>query len=164
MLQTILDAVKEAGLIAKRKQEGIESCSKEDKSPVTEVDIELSAFIRSRIKKFTDLDNHMFVDEEFEEGHAEQYLRFENVEYAWFVDPIAGTMAYLNGLSFYAVSIGVLRNGKFLVPSVQELAGLSGEKGSKVFDEMKKSGDKIYNDITVFLRDRYAKKHGGKDG
>ena len=44
-----------------------------------------------------------------EEGTDEQT---EESEFIWVLDPLDGTLNYINGLPIYAVSIGVLRNGE----------------------------------------------------
>lgn len=126
MINLIIETLLEAGEIARNKQKHISAKPKSDNSPVTEADLEVSKLIRKRISKYTNLPNHMFVDEEFERSHEEHWAEYEKAEYSWFIDPIAGTMSYLNGLPFYAISVGVLKNkkpycGGIYLPALKEL-------------------------------------------
>lgn len=126
MLDIILSVLKKTGQLAISKQNYIKAVPKVDKTPVTEVDLEISTIVRNAIKPFIENPDHMFVDEEFSQSSEEQWSSFKNATYSWFIDPISGTLVYLNGLPFYGISIGVLKNGKphvggVYLPALDEL-------------------------------------------
>lgn len=112
MINLIIKTLLEAGEIARNKQKNVSALPKIDNSPITEVDLEVSKLVRDRISSYTNLPNHMFIDEEFDREPKEHWAEYEKAEYSWLIDPIAGTMSYLNGLPFYAISVGVLKDKK----------------------------------------------------
>ncbi len=126
ILEVVIKAVKEAGAFAVSHQAGIEAVPKRDKSPVTKVDLAVSKMIQKAIKPYTDLPNHALIDEENEEDKATPWKLFSEREFAWFIDPISGTLSYLNGLPFFGISVGLLRKGKpylgvVSIPALKEL-------------------------------------------
>ena len=112
ILEVVIKAVKEAGTFALSHQADIEAVPKRDKSPVTKVDLAVSKMIQQAIRPYTDLPNHALIDEESEEDRATPWKLFSEREFAWFIDPISGTLSYLNGLPFFGISVGLLRKGK----------------------------------------------------
>ena len=112
ILDMLIAVVKKAGRFAIKHQAEIEAVPKKDKSPVTKVDLAVSKMIQKAIKPYTDLPNHVLIDEENEEDKATPWKLFSNREFAWFIDPISGTISYLNGLPFFGISVGLLRRGK----------------------------------------------------
>jgi myo-inositol-1(or 4)-monophosphatase len=80
-------------------QTGVQPDFKVDDSPVTIVDREAEALIRSRIeKKYPD---HAIVGEEY--GRSED----ENASHRWYIDPIDGTKAFVCGVPLYSVLLGL---------------------------------------------------------
>lgn len=74
--------------------------SKGMRNPVTDLDKELETFLRSAIAR--DFPDHAILGEEGTGVEAEKS------EYCWVLDPLDGTTNFVNGLPFFAVSIGVL--------------------------------------------------------
>lgn len=79
----------------KGKREGID--------PVTEADREIESFVRRELEqRFPD---HAFVGEEGEGGGAEPRL------HTWVLDPLDGTVNFMNGLPLFACSLALLEAG-----------------------------------------------------
>jgi myo-inositol-1(or 4)-monophosphatase len=74
---------------------------KADESPVTEYDLESEKLIRARLAELTP---EIPVVGEEQGGEA-------SGELTWYCDPIDGTVNFLRGHPFFAVSLGVLRAG-----------------------------------------------------
>ena len=126
ILKVVINAVKEAGNFALKHQAGIEAVPKRDKSPVTKVDLAVSQMIQKAIEPYTNLPNHVLIDEESEEDRATPWKLFSEREFSWFIDPISGTLSYLNGLPFFGISVGLLRKGRpylgvVSLPALKEL-------------------------------------------
>ncbi len=133
MLDTVINIIKKAGLIALNRQSELSIASKNDKSPVTNIDIEVSNFIKKELAHFINNQNHIFIDEEDFETNPTQWDDFNKSEYAWFIDPISGTLSYLNGIPLYGISIGLLKNkkpylGAVYLPCLNELYWFSNGK------------------------------------
>ena len=72
-------------------------------NPVSDTDHAVEAMIEERIR--TQFPDHAFLGEETVDS-------FDSAaEFTWAVDPIDGTQNFVNGLSFYSCSVGVLQNG-----------------------------------------------------
>ncbi len=93
-----------AGSIAQRYfQTNLESRRKADNSRVTQVDIEIEQFLRERIgQRYPE---HGIMGEE-------QGLSATDREYVWSLDPLDGTDAFVSGLPIWAVSVGLLHDGR----------------------------------------------------
>ena len=82
------------------------SKKKEKVDPVTELDIKIEKFIRSKIRlKFP---SHSILGEELPD-------EINNEEFKWYIDPIDGTKNYLMGLPTWSNLIGVYKNNKPLI-------------------------------------------------
>lgn len=79
---------------------------KEDDSPITAADREVERMIVDRLGTF--FPEARFLGEEFGGISSEDSLDGD----IWVIDPIDGTTNYALGLSTYACSIGLLRNGE----------------------------------------------------
>ena len=79
-------------------------------NPVSDADKKAEEFLRAAIqKRFPD---HAILGEEGkDEGPA-------LAEYTWVLDPLDGTTNYINGLPLFAVSVGVLRQGRPVVGAI----------------------------------------------
>lgn len=81
----------------------LEVIQKADDSPVTIADREAEQFVRSAIeKKFP---NHSIMGEEH--GTKESSSTWK-----WYIDPIDGTKAFIHGIPFYTMLVGVTREGR----------------------------------------------------
>ena len=108
----------EAGKIAFSYFGKVKAMEKEDKSPVTEADLEVDKFIRKKIKE--NYPHNIILSEELEkEGEGEGNP-------VWIIDPIDGTASFASGLPVWGISIGVLVDyfplyGAFYMPVTNEL-------------------------------------------
>lgn len=99
---------KEAGAIALKYQNNLQVEHKNDKeeilSVVTIADKEIDGLLRDSLtKKYPDI---AWLSEETEDNPA----RLDK-EMVWIVDPIDGTKSYIDGTGYYAISIGLIKNG-----------------------------------------------------
>jgi myo-inositol-1(or 4)-monophosphatase len=99
---------KEAGAIALKYQNNLQVDHKNDKeeilSVVTIADKEIDTLLKETLTtKYPDIG---WLSEETEDNSA----RLDK-EYVWIVDPIDGTKSYIDGTGYYAVSIGLVKNG-----------------------------------------------------
>lgn len=78
-------------------------------NPVSSVDRKIETLLRSRLA--AEFPDHDVIGEEL----ASQAQRSP---FAWIVDPLDGTTNYINGLPLFAVSIGLLCNGRPLVGAI----------------------------------------------
>ncbi len=120
MMQFIEQTLKDAGDLALSFMNNAKGAQKQDRSLVSEADLEVERFILSRLEK--SFPNDSVIGEEL--GSREtQYSRHSRL---WAVDPIDGTNPFLNGLPTWGVSIGVMEKGKtaaggFHMPVVDEM-------------------------------------------
>ncbi len=104
ILQTAIEAARKAGevIVPYFQSVGLAREMKDDKSFVTKADCEAEEIIIKIIKeKFPD--HSILAEESGEEKTASPYQ--------WIIDPLDGTANFLNGIPFFAVSIGVYKNG-----------------------------------------------------
>ncbi len=107
--------------------------SKGMRNPVTDVDRELEALLRSSIAR--DFPDHAILGEEGTGVGA------ESSPYCWVLDPLDGTTNFVNGLPLFAVSIGVLYR---LVPVVGAIFSTQTPFGSEgVFHAAKGRGARL---------------------
>ena len=76
--------------------------NKEDQSPVTQADRDVEELLRGMIKK--KYPSHGIIGEEY---GAEN----EKAEYVWTLDPIDGTISFINGVPLFTTLIGVIKQG-----------------------------------------------------
>jgi myo-inositol-1(or 4)-monophosphatase len=125
---------KKAGDIAlKYRKEGLEVEHKNDREEilavVTIADKEIDTLLRETLtNKYPDFG---WLSEETEDN-----LDRLSKEHVWIVDPIDGTKSYIDGTDYYAVSIGLVKNGVPVLgmiynPAKNELFGAY--RGSGVF-------------------------------
>lgn len=108
MLETSIDIAKQAGYVLMNYfGTALESEKKKDQTPVTEADLASNSLItRLLLENFPD--HHVFS----EESSREQGLK---IGFNWIVDPLDGTSNFLNGLSYFCVSMACVKldeNGK----------------------------------------------------
>lgn len=103
-LEVALEAAKSAGVVIEEYFEtSLEKRQKEDTSIVTEADSASETII---IEKLSSLfPNDTIVGEE---GGGQK----GDNEYEWFVDPLDGTSNFANALPLFAVSIGLMKEGR----------------------------------------------------
>jgi myo-inositol-1(or 4)-monophosphatase len=71
--------------------------------------------VERHIREFLSQSGYPVIGEEAADEHCYPLL---NEGPVWIVDPIDGTANYVNGLDYYAVSVGLCRAGDFLVGAV----------------------------------------------
>ncbi len=105
MLETAIETAKAAGAVLANYFEmtGLERELKDDKSFVTKADKEAEAIIVGSITRH--YPDHGILGEEGADVNPE-------AEYQWVIDPLDGTSNFVNGIPIFAVSIGILHQGK----------------------------------------------------
>lgn len=128
MLETAIEAAKAAGAVLSNYFEmvGLEREQKDDKSFVTKADKEAEAIITDIVERA--YPDHAILGEEGANTNP-------GAQYQWVIDPLDGTSNFVNGIPLFAVSIGILKDGKALIgvvynPVTQSL--YAGEKGKGV--------------------------------
>ena len=140
MIDFIEKTLKDAGKLALSFTHNVKGIQKQDRSLVSEADLEVERFIISRLK--TSFPNDNVIGEELGSGESQPQMQPR----LWAVDPIDGTNPFLNGLPTWGVSIGVMENGKpiaggFHMPVVDEmflaLAGEGATRNGKTLPNLK---------------------------
>lgn len=106
-LLTALDAARAAAEVIRRYyQSNLQVHIKEDKSPVTEADVETEKTIRAIIA--ARFPGHGFYGEETGQSALD-------AEYLWLVDPIDGTKAFVREYPFFSTQIALMHRGRLIV-------------------------------------------------
>jgi histidinol-phosphatase len=117
LLDAAVDFAREAGALALRYYGGlVEHDDKRDGTPVTIADREAEVLIRERVSKRWP--EHAVLGEEFGETNAGARVR-------WILDPIDATRAFMHGVPFFGVLIGIDVDAETVVgvshfPALQE--------------------------------------------
>src|SRR5210317_2592307 len=106
-LRTALEAASKAAEISRSYYAGnFTVMTKEDRTPVTQADVECEQAIRQIILgAFPD---HGFYGEETGQTHAD-------AEYLWLVDPIDGTKGFVRQYPFFSTQIALMHNGEIVL-------------------------------------------------
>jgi histidinol-phosphatase len=126
-LETALAAARAAADISRKYFRGnLRVTTKEDKTPVTQADVECEEAIRSIILAAFPDDG--FFGEETGSTRAD-------AENLWLVDPIDGTKAFVRQYPFFSTQIALMRNGRLVLgvssgPMFDELAWAELGKGA----------------------------------
>jgi histidinol-phosphatase len=106
-LRAALDAAQRAAEIARSfYQHNIDVRLKEDKSPVTEADVQCEIAIRDLIE--SRFPSHGFYGEETGSHHTD-------AESLWLVDPIDGTKAFVREYPMFSTQIALMRRGELVL-------------------------------------------------
>jgi histidinol-phosphatase len=92
-----------------RKRQGIAYTSKEDLSPVTQIDLEVEKIIRKILAE--NCPGHQIVGEEFGKDDGQ----YNTSPYTWIIDPIDGTKNYIRGLKYFTTQIALMYEGEIVV-------------------------------------------------
>ena len=104
-LTSILDTVLEASALARKlNDQGFSSQTKEDNSPVTEVDLQVSGFLCAALNRITPQIALI--------GEEESYEAFGNRSLQWFLDPIDGTKDLIQGTGDWSIMLGLCAEGR----------------------------------------------------
>ncbi len=100
MMEEFLHLIKSAGAFLKKYRKGINFKIKEEIEVVSEVDILIEEFLKKELTKLYDV--KVIGEESFDDGELlpETY---------WLVDPIDGTLNFLHGLPWVAISIALIQ-------------------------------------------------------
>src|SRR5210317_747689 len=127
-LRVALEAASKAAEISRSYYAGnFTVTTKEDRTPVTQADVECEQAIRQIILEA--VPDHGFYGEETGQTHAD-------AEYLWLVDPIDGTKGFVRQYPFFSTQIALMHNGEIVLgvssaPMMKELAWA--EKGVGAF-------------------------------
>lgn len=92
------------------KQLKTEYKDKNNTDPVSEADIASQRFLTDRIKKR--FPGHGILGEETLENDKKEDIENDEPDYLWVLDPLDGTKNFLNGLSIWGCSVGLLYKGE----------------------------------------------------
>lgn len=110
--QDLLDALKEASSIVRGGRLTSETIRlKTDGSPVTDLDGEVDAFLRSRLTRLVP-DSGWLSEESHDDGSRHRF------PLAWIVDPIDGTQELIAGRDEVAISIALVRGSEVVAAAV----------------------------------------------
>ncbi|MCR4337540.1 MAG: hypothetical protein NUV91_07025 [Candidatus Omnitrophica bacterium] len=129
----VRDLFRRAGDVALDLQKKSHPRLKHDNSVVTDADLQISQIFQQGLSGMK-AQGHLLIDEEVlesQQGLTQAVL--ESHRYIWVLDPIDGTLAYANGMSFYGISLGVLKDlkpwlGGVYFPSVGEFFVSDGDE------------------------------------
>jgi len=101
LAQQLADAASEITLSYFRNDVAVED--KADNSPVTLADRETEAALRALIEKaFPD---HGIIGEEYGTDRPD-------ADYVWVLDPVDGTVSFINGVPLFTTVVGIVKNGE----------------------------------------------------
>jgi len=132
-LTLMREIIGEAGQIALSQQEGIRPGLKADASVITAADRDISVLTHRKLDPYLQTGKHLLIDEE--DPHKSEYLNEKVINatpYIWAIDPVDGTRLYANHIPLYAVSLGLIRDGRpwlgmVYFPGLQELFYCDGD-------------------------------------
>ncbi len=118
LLATALEAARQAADISRRYfRSNVEVRTKEDRTPVTQADVECEQAIRRIIQDA--YPEHGFYGEETGQTQAD-------ADYLWLVDPIDGTKAFVREYPFFSTQIALMHQGELVL----------GVSSGTLFDEL----------------------------
>lgn len=150
-LRVMMDLVRDGGVIARDLISSSDPRLKADASVVTEADYRISALAAKRLEPFLNSGRHVLVDEEDPRCAAFLNESFLNEHpFVWSIDPIDATRAYSNGIPYYGISLGLLKDrkpwlGVVYFPSLNELFFCDGNEAYYVQHPF--SGDEVRKKI-----------------
>jgi fructose-1,6-bisphosphatase/inositol monophosphatase family enzyme len=126
IMPVLIQYVKTAGEIARKRQQDLAVELKPDDSYVTQVDMELSTLAMDTLSTVIPRE-HIITEEHLENLYAlTDKNGLHDAEILAIVDPIDGTRNYFHNMPLYGISVGVLRNrepwlGAVIFPALDEL-------------------------------------------
>ena len=132
MWLSILDFLHQAGTLALEMQSSAQTGShlKDEhiSSVVTQTDLRISQMFAAFVAKNFAKENYIIIDEEsISKVEGNLFERMQQAEYQLVIDPIDGTLVYVNGMQTWGILIGIFKNlepigGFIYLPATQELA------------------------------------------
>ena len=111
--------------------------NKNDKSIVTEADLEINEYLISRLSKF----DYPILSEE----NLDSFSMKQNFEYMWIIDPLDGTIDFVQRTGDFSIMIGLINNlgevvlGVVYLPATAELFFAQKNKGAYLSINNKKN-------------------------
>ncbi len=128
LINSLKNLIIEAGNIAvTRRNTGLIVSYKQDNSPVTNADIEISDFIYHGLKVLSPNIPVICEERDLDNLTENIYSNSPNQDnMLWLVDPIDGTKSYIKGEDSYTVNIALIQNGSPIIgliyqPSIYKL-------------------------------------------
>lgn len=120
-VEAILNSFVECAAIARRIKENPHTLMKDDRTPVTDADKTIEAFLTEQFGR-----ENVLGEETFQEVSREVLLDSLLHGKIWIIDPIDGTANFINRRSLWGISIayaenGVIREGGVFTPEIGEL-------------------------------------------
>jgi myo-inositol-1(or 4)-monophosphatase len=118
---------RQVGQIALRYSQDVVPRRKPDQSFLTQADLEIEDFLAERIR--STFPDHGLISEEGTRGQNNR-----SAAYLWVVDPLDGTTAFVQGLTGWGISIGLLHRGRpcfglFYMPLLDDMTYTTGSDG-----------------------------------
>jgi myo-inositol-1(or 4)-monophosphatase len=132
-----------------QKPIGVEYKSKDQTNPVTDADKRSEEFLKEAILK--EYPTHGLLAEEGSQVES------QSSDFTWVIDPLDGTVNFLNGLPIFAVSVGVLYKGEPVVGCIH-IPSHHGPQGS-VF-HARKGGGAYRDDEAITVSQGLSPKKG----
>ena len=105
-VENLIDTFLDAGRLSlELRKKGLIKEIKSDNTPVSNGDLEVNKLITRKINQLNP--DIPLVSEETSENKSKN-----NLKNFWLIDPIDGTMNFLNGIPQFAISIGYEENGE----------------------------------------------------
>jgi len=116
-------------------------------SPVSKTDIKVNKYLVSEIKN--SFPNHNIISEELPEVKKES-------SFTWFIDPIDGTINFVQGIPYFGISVGLAKGSEMIMGAVydpvhKELYFAEKNKGAHLNGQLIKS--KARDDLSKALID-----------
>ncbi len=107
-IRKIIEIIKECSIVALNfyKKENLQISLKNDNSPVTMADIEISKIASEKLKKLFPNDK-IISEENFYKQKSIKNNRFNRF---WLIDPIDGTKEFINKTDFFSINFGLISN------------------------------------------------------
>lgn len=102
----VFNFLEEAGNIAIQNQNSALANNKEDKSIVTNTDLEISSLFEKYVKNNTDTDHYVIDEETCETIEIFKEITTDK-DYVWSLDPIDGTKAYYQGMDEWGIMVSL---------------------------------------------------------
>ena len=118
---------RQAGRIALHYSQNVIPQCKSDQSFMTRADVEIEEFLTDRIQSA--FPEHGLIGEEGARGKNNA-----SASYLWILDPLDGTTAFVQGLTGWGISIGLLHQGQpcfglFYIPLLDDMTCTIGSNG-----------------------------------
>ncbi|MEA2006607.1 MAG: 3'(2'),5'-bisphosphate nucleotidase CysQ [Patescibacteria group bacterium] len=128
-IRQLIEVVKEAGTAAMEFYDDPDVYYKKDDSPLTKADLASEKVLLDRLKEFGDFG---FLSEE----SADDKSRLDK-EYTWIIDPLDGTMDFIQKTGEFSVMVGLVKGGLPVMgvvyqPSIEKIYFAEKSKGAFV--------------------------------